>query len=281
MSNNFVEVLRDIVSSVFGTAACVYTGQPFDTIKVRLQCVPSDAQGGALKCFVNTIQNEGVVALWRGSIPAFTGQLGENMMAFGVNGFLNRIFKQHGISDDSMARNYISGSVTGLCTAFILCPADVIKCRAQLNRFSGGNGNVREIISKILDTKGLRGLYTGFGCQIARDIPFYCFFFGSYNFSCKLIRSNFPGTPDSVVYFTSGGIAGQVAWAASLPFDTIKSIVQTQTEDIPVRAVIRNIIDRVGYHGLYNGLGVVLIRAFPANAALFLGYEVARNILRM
>lgn len=110
MSNNFVEVLRDIVSSVFGTAACVYTGQPFDTIKVRLQCVPSDAQGGALKCFVNTIQNEGVVALWRGSIPAFTGQLGENMMAFGVNGFLNRIFKQHGISDDSMARNYISGS---------------------------------------------------------------------------------------------------------------------------------------------------------------------------
>lgn len=107
------------------------------------------------------------------------------------------------------------------------------------------------------------------------------------------------------MYFTSGGIAGQVAWAAryklfrfafhlccfsaydrlfsinSLPFDTIKSIVQTQTEDIPVRAVIRNIIDRVGYHGLYNGLGVVLIRAFPANAALFLGYEVARNILRM
>jgi hypothetical protein len=111
MSNNFVEVLRDIASSVFGTAACVYTGQPFDTIKVRLQCVPSDAQGGALKCFTNTIQKEGFMALWRGSIPAFTGQLGENMMAFGVNGLLNRIFKQHGISDESMARNYISGFI--------------------------------------------------------------------------------------------------------------------------------------------------------------------------
>ena len=26
--------------------------------------------------------------------------------------------------------------------------------------------------------------------------------------------------------------------------------------------------------GLYNGVGVVVIRAFPANAALFLGYEL-------
>jgi hypothetical protein len=30
---------------------------------------------------------------------------------------------------------------------------------------------------------------------------------------------------------------------------------------------------------LYNGLGVALIRAFPANAALFLGYELCREVL--
>jgi hypothetical protein len=65
----------------------------------------------------------------------------------------------------------------------------------------------------------------------------------------------------------------------SLPADTIKSIVQTQTEEVPVRRVVKNLIDRFGVIGLYNGIGVVLIRAFPANAALFLGYEVARKFL--
>ncbi|CAN0519395.1 unnamed protein product, partial [Scytosiphon promiscuus] len=28
---------KDVVSSIFGSAACVYTGQPLDTIKVRMQ----------------------------------------------------------------------------------------------------------------------------------------------------------------------------------------------------------------------------------------------------
>jgi hypothetical protein len=111
MSSSTIEAFKDVAASMFGTAACVYTGQPFDTIKVRMQCVPSDAQGGALRCFMNTVRNEGILALWRGSIPAFTGQLGENMMAFGVNGLLNRVFLQHGIGEDSYTRNFISGKL--------------------------------------------------------------------------------------------------------------------------------------------------------------------------
>ena len=34
-----------------------------------------------------------------------------------------------------------------------------------------------------------------------------------------------------------------------------------------------------GVSGLYAGFGPAMIRAFPANAALFLGYEMTRSVL--
>jgi solute carrier family 25 (mitochondrial ornithine transporter) member 2/15 len=277
---NSSESLKDILASIIGSAACVYTGQPFDTIKVRMQCVPADAQGGAVKCFVNTYRSEGVLAFWRGSLLAFSGALSENAVAFGLNGFLKRMFDNYSsISSESKSRSFITGSVTGFCTAFVLCPADVIKCRAQLNRAKGGTGNVREIVNNIIRKEGVMGLYTGLHCQILRDIPFYFFFFGSYDLSCYFLRKSFPNLPDSAVFFISGGLAGQVAWTASMPADSVKSIVQTQEIKVPAMTVFRNILNRSGVMGLYNGVGVAIVRAFPANAALFLGYELSRKLM--
>jgi len=34
-------VTRDIFSASLGSVACCYTGQPFDTVKVRMQTSPS------------------------------------------------------------------------------------------------------------------------------------------------------------------------------------------------------------------------------------------------
>lgn len=53
-----LEVLKDVIASMIGSSACVYTGQPFDTIKVRMQCVAEDAKGGAIKCLTNTYREE-------------------------------------------------------------------------------------------------------------------------------------------------------------------------------------------------------------------------------
>ncbi len=246
-----IDVVKDVIASVVGSAACVYTGQPFDTIKVRMQCVAEDAKGGALKCLVNTYRKEGLWAFWRGSLPAFSGALSENAMAFGVNGLLTRIFDKYTtMGKESDTRSFLTGSITGLCTAFILCPADIVKCRAQLQRARGGTGNVKEIMRNIIQKDGFTGFYTGIHTQIARDIPFYFFFFGSYEVLCSQLRHYFPTMSDSSVYFISGGIAGQAAWAASIPADAVKSVVQTQETKIKAMDVYRNIIRTSGYTGL-------------------------------
>lgn len=274
------ETIKDVLASIVGSTACVYTGQPFDTVKVRMQVQP-DEFSGPIQCFRKTFQGEGIYSLWKGTMPALTGALSENMMAFGLNGHINRLFSSWTNKGDYISpefENVLSGAITGFCTAFVLCPADVVKCRAQLNRAQGGNGRVGDIMRALLKDSGPKGLYRGFGIQIYRDIPFYAFFFGTYDFSCKMFKKH-TSLPDTTAFFISGGLAGQMAWVASLPMDTIKSVIQTAPEPRGIMPVANEIIKKRGIRGLFNGVEVAVIRAFPANAALFCAYEMSRSLM--
>ena len=272
------EVFKDVVASVVGSAACVYTGQPFDTIKVRLQ-VQVGKFRNALHCFNTITKAEGVLALWKGAVPAFVGSLGENAVGFGVNGALRRIFvKYDSIPGFTTLRPYLTGGVTGFFSAFVLCPADVVKCRTQMNRLHGGSGLMSDVVRSTFRRQGMLGFYTGFTAQLLRDVPFYMSFFGSYETGCKLLRIAFPELPDTAIYFISGGFAGQIAWVVSMPADVVKSVVQTSTERVTPRQVANNILRTQGIRGFLSGIEVAIIRAFPANAALFVGYELSRKL---
>ena len=72
------EIIKDMLASFVGSAACVYTGQPFDTVKVRLQCANPGQYTGAIDCGKQVIVNEGFIKLFSGSLPALTGALLEN-----------------------------------------------------------------------------------------------------------------------------------------------------------------------------------------------------------
>ncbi len=70
-----------------------------------------------------------------------------------------------------------------------------------------------------------------------------------------------------------------MAWVASIAPDTVKSTIQTSHLPLSIRATARNIVRAHGLRGLFAGMEVAVIRAFPANAALFVGYELARELL--
>jgi len=71
--------------------------------------------------------------------------------------------------------------------------------------------------------------------------------------------------------------AGMANWAAMLPIDTVKSKYQVapQGKYSGVMQVAKEIMKVDGVRGFYKGLAPVMVRAFPANAACFLGYEAA------
>jgi hypothetical protein len=74
-------------------------------------------------------------------------------------------------------------------------------------------------------------------------------------------------------------LAGQAGWITSIAPDTIKSTIQTSEKPLGIIATTNQIIAARGVGGLFSGMNVAIVRAFPANAALFLGYELSRSIM--
>lgn len=282
-SSGFREILNDVVASAFGSAACVYTGLPFDTVKVRLQCAPTKFTG-VLPCIRKTITEDGVFALWRGSIPALIGALSENVVAFGTNGIIKRIIGDFDKADENGKKQLtwtpiIAGSLTGALTSFVLCPCDILKCRSQVHIAKGlATQSLLSMTKEIIHSRGWRGLYTGLSWQLMRDVPFYGTFFGSYEILCQLFK-NHTDWSEPAIYFISGGLAGQIGWIASIAPDTVKSRIQTCHLVISGTTIAKDIYATRGLRGFFLGLEVAVLRAFPANAALFLGYEYSRKVV--
>lgn len=82
----------------------------------------------------------------------------------------------------------------------------------------------------------------------------------------------------------AGGVAGVIQWIPAIPFDVIKSRLQTAPEGAypgGLIDVLEVLIKEEGVRGLYKGAVPVLIRGFPANAACFLGYELSMSFFNM
>lgn len=291
-----IEASKDMLASCVGSAACVYSGQPFDTVKVRMQVNPGGMYTGSIHCIRTTIKYEGVMALWTGSLPAFLGAVMENAVAFCVNGTIKRLIE--GITSNDRVSNskkdldftqpFLNGALTGAVTSVFLCPFDVVKCRSQVwLAHNGSNNSIKQpknimmtVVKQIMKTEGVRGMFRGFATQITRDIPFYASFFGSYEVLCMLLQK-YTELPDTAVYFVSGGLAGQIGWVVSIAPDSVKSQIQGP-EVVPttsMRTVAKQIYRTNGIAAFFVGLEVAIIRAFPANAALFVGYELSRKML--
>jgi hypothetical protein len=79
--------------------------------------------------------------------------------------------------------------------------------------------------------------------------------------------------------FLSGGLGGCIGWSLVLPFDVVKTRVQSGAESRAL-PLVRRIVATEGVQGLFRGWTAAVVRAFPANACLFLGVEVTTRLLR-
>ncbi len=144
---------------------------------------------------------------------------------------------------------------------------------------------------------GIKGLFRGLSSTIARDVPFTFIFFGAYEAwtsfitdfrSSWLCSPSFITNPDSfsgkklnsVGIYLAGGLSGASAWSFIFPIDVVKSRIQIYNSSVTFVYMTKHIYSQYGMHGFYRGWSSAIIRAFPANAGLFLGYETAIKFLK-
>ncbi|KAL3766750.1 hypothetical protein ACHAWO_005148 [Cyclotella atomus] len=276
------DVTRDIFSASIGSVACCYTGQPFDTVKVRMQTNPT-AFPSVMATTRSILANEGAASFWKGAVPTAMGMVLENAMAFGVNEALKRTFPDDAKEDPTqrpdLVKPFMMGAITGCCSATVLIPSEIVKAKTQVI-VGDVAASSTDVYKKMIRQHGFRSLFVGFDAQIMRDAPFYGFFFGTYELNCYLFRTYVPSMPEELNYFLSGGFAGMLGWAAAMPFDVPKTNVQASWDSRVVGSYFPELLRIVKERGplaLYTGLGPTIARAFPANAALFLGVEMGKK----
>jgi solute carrier family 25 carnitine/acylcarnitine transporter 20/29 len=79
----------------------------------------------------------------------------------------------------------------------------------------------------------------------------------------------------------AGGTAGIAMWALVIPPDVLKSRLQSAPTGTysGLMDCARKTIAQDGVRALWKGFGPAMARAFPANAATFLGVEASRKVM--
>jgi hypothetical protein len=170
------------------------------------------------------------------------------------------------------------GALTGCCSALVLLPSEIVKAKLQV--VVGQAATAQSVMGQMMQKQGLRSFFVGLDAQLARDSSFYACFFGGYQLFCCGFRTYVPAMPDELNYFVSGGLAGMLGWTFAMPFDVPKTNVQARYDTRvwgSYAPECARIARQRGISGLYSGLGPTLVRAFPANAALFLGVELGKR----
>jgi len=277
-----VSEIKNFISGGFAGTVAVAVGHPFDTIKVRLQTQSptNPLYTGAWDATKKTVSKEGARALYKGMGAPVVGSapiFALSFMGFGLGKKL-----QQSSPDEALgpARLAAAGVLSGVVTTVIMAPGERIKCLLQVQQASTGppkySGPV-DVVRSLYREGGLRSIYRGSAATAARDGPASAAYFASY----ELIQRALQGPDRSKLSVGStmfaGGMAGIFNWAVAIPMDVVKSRLQAAPEGTytGARDVLAQLLRKEGPLALYKGCVPVFLRAFPANAGCFLGYEVA------
>jgi solute carrier family 25 carnitine/acylcarnitine transporter 20/29 len=121
----------------------------------------------------------------------------------------------------------------------------------------------------------LRGLYRGSVVTVLREAQAYgCWFLTfEYLMNADMKRNNIAreeiSSPKIALY---GGLAGEVLWIGSYPFDVVKSKMQSDgfgAEFKSMRDCFAQTWKAEGMRGFWRGIGPTLVRAMPVSAGTF------------
>jgi len=128
---------------------------------------------------------------------------------------------------------------------------------------------------------GLRSVFRGSAATLARDGPGSAAYFAAYEGMKRYLAGGAGGDGGQdkelslLAVMAAGATAGVAMWIPVFPVDTVKSRLQTSESAVSVSSVVKKLYAAGGLRAFFPGFGPALARAVPANAATFLGYELA------
>mmetsp|Transcript_18891 Transcript_18891/g.37123 ORF Transcript_18891/g.37123 Transcript_18891/m.37123 type:complete len:431 (-) Transcript_18891:605-1897(-) len=258
---------------------------------------------GTLNAFKQIFKQEGVPGLFRGLPSTIMGYVPSWSIYFSTYGYLKDRFltlygEEHAMLN-TISSAVVAGATTNLCTN----PFWVVRTRLQVQEHVNCkpeyNGTFHAF-GKIYRTEGLQAFYKGLSASmlglshVAVQFPLYEYLkvkFGSSSYVLERSNSNWSHV---AVLIAASTLSKLVATTVTYPHDIARArlhvevamgVEPTQASRrglmrVHVFRVIRNIIEKEGFLGLYQGLGTQILRTTPACAITFLSYELLFNYLQ-
>ncbi|KAL1632087.1 carnitine transporter [Neofusicoccum ribis] len=289
-----LQSLRALAAGGVGGVCAVVVGHPFDLVKVRLQTAEKGVYSGAMDVVRRTIAREGLA---RGLYAGVSAPLVGVTPMFAVSFWGYDVGKQLVSSVSPVHNNQFTigqtsaaGFFSAIPMTLITAPFERVKVLLQIQgqkqlapgekpKYSGGLDVVRQLYRE----GGVRSVFRGSAMTLARDGPGSAAYFATYELvKRRLTPKNPDGTPGELsltAVMTAGGAAGVAMWIPVFPVDTIKSRLQSAEGNPTIGGTIREIYGRGGFRAFFPGLGPAMARAVPANAATFLGVELAQKAM--
>ncbi|XP_066978340.1 mitochondrial carnitine/acylcarnitine carrier protein-like [Macrobrachium rosenbergii] len=285
-------IIKNFIAGGVGGASAILVGQPFDIIKLRLQTQPKPTPGqrplytGTWDCLIKTIRAERFFGLYKGmSVPLM---MTTPITAVCFTGFSLGKMLQQGNSKEPLTSMQIlyAGILAGLFASTLTAPAERVKILLQAQTAALGTKLSKgpfDVAKGLYREGGIGSLYRGMVPTVFREVLGCGCYFPSY----LLIRRGLASENENEEFsplriICAGGTAGVISWTVGIGPDVVKSRLQIAPEGkYPngMRSVVAEMFRKEGPTSLFKGIGPVLIRAFPGNGALFLGYETANKFM--
>ncbi|KAL9099003.1 MAG: hypothetical protein Q9187_009562, partial [Circinaria calcarea] len=307
-----VSSLRSLAAGGVGGVCAVVVGHPFDLVKVRLQTAEKGVYTGAIDVVRRTVAREGLTRVgfylrWNGDVRGNELNMRANCrdglqglyagvsapLGYDVGKNLVRSFSPHTSPSTpfSIAQISAAGFFSAIPMTLITAPFERVKVLLQIQgqktlapgekpRYSGGLDVVRQLYAE----GGIRSVFRGSVMTLARDGPGSAAYFATYEYvKRKLAPKDANGKPTGelslTAIMTAGGAAGVAMWIPVFPIDTIKSRLQSAEGRPTIGGVVRGVYASGGLKAFFPGMGPAMARAVPANAATFLGVELAHKFM--
>ncbi|XP_071816770.1 mitochondrial carnitine/acylcarnitine carrier protein-like [Apostichopus japonicus] len=280
--------VKNFLAGGFGGVCLVGAGHPLDTIKVRLQTQPNPPlYSGAFDCGKQIVMKESFFGLYKGMLAPILGVTPMYATCFLGYGIGKSLQTPDANGELRPHQLFAAGMMAGVFTTSIMAPGERVKCLLQIQASTKGPPKYAgpwDCMRQIYREAGLfKGIYRGTMATLLRDVPASGMYFMSYEMLKKAItpegKTSDQLGPGRILF--AGGMAGIFNWMVAIAPDTLKSRYQTAPEGTytGIRQVFVEMVRTEGAGSLFKGLTPVMLRAFPANAACFLGFELAMKFL--
>jgi len=285
--NATVESAKSFIAGGFGGIAAVLVGHPFDLTKTRLQTAPPGAYKGAIDVVKQAVARDGPRGLYRGVVPPLLGVTPMFAVSFwGYDMGKKAIYAAtpnrttQSLSTTELAA---AGFLSAVPTTLVAAPVERAKVLLQVQGQGGSEQKYKgvfDVFRHLYREGGLRSVFRGSLATLMRDGPGSAAYFAAYEVAKKAL------TPEGEklnlgAIIVAGGTAGVAMWSIAIPPDVLKSRLQSAPTGTysGILDCARKTIAADGVAALWKGFGPAMARAFPANAATFVGVEMSRKLL--